>query len=65
MFYNNMLHNVIRISFKSIGGGLLCFLAKDFYEIAFKQRTTMTTLNSIYQAVNPGFVAGFMYALLI
>lgn len=65
MFYNNVIYNVIRISFKSIGGGLLYFLAKDFYEIAFKQRTMMTTLNSTYQFINPGFVVGFMYALLI
>jgi hypothetical protein len=60
-----MFYNVIRFSFKSIGGGLLYFLAKDFYEIAFKQRTMMTPFNTFYQALNPGFVVGFMYALLI
>jgi len=65
MFYNNVIYNVIRISFKSIGGGLLYFLAKDFYEIAFKQRRMMTTLNYTYQFINPGFVVGFIYALLI
>ena len=65
MFYNNVIYNVMRISFKSIGGGLLYFLAKDFYEIAFKQRRMMTTLNYTYQFINPGFVVGFMYALLI
>ena len=65
MFYNNMIYNVMRISFKSIGGGLLYFLTKDVYEIAFKQRTNIRPFNTIYQAVNPGFVVGFMYALLI
>jgi hypothetical protein len=65
MFYNKVIYNVMRISFKSIGGGLLYFLAKDFYEIAFKQRRMMTTLNYTYQFINPGFVVGFMYALLI
>jgi len=63
-FYTNALYNVMRISFNSIGGGLLYFLSKDFYEIAFKQRTIMTPLNTIYQAINPGFVVCFMYTLL-